>query len=236
MSALLEVDSVHKYFGGIKAVQGVSFKVKEKTIQGIIGPNGSGKTTLVNLITGFYKPDKGRIIFDGTDITGWTSHRIFRFAIARTFQIVRLFNNLTLDHNISIARLASTSNRLGDNDIEELLERLDLSLKRRAYVKNLSLFDQRKLEVALKLINRPKILILDEPTAGMNPTEISFFLDFVKELKKKMTIIIIEHSIYVITKVSENCIVLNEGVKIGEGCPDDVVREKAVIEAWIGRG
>jgi ABC-type branched-subunit amino acid transport system ATPase component len=233
MNALLSVESVHKYFGGLKALRDVSVDIKERTVTGIIGPNGSGKTTLVNVITGFLKPDKGKVMFDGKDITGWSPDRIYQLGIARTFQAVRVFNNLTLSQNIQIAKLAS--GKLVSKDTEEyLFKRLDLSSFQNTCVKNLSLFDQRKLEVAMKLVSKPKLLILDEPTAGMNPMEVSFFLDFINELRKEIAIVIIEHSIKVITTISDNVVVLNEGVKIAEGHPSNVINNKAVIEAYIG--
>jgi len=233
MSVLLQVNSVGKYFGGLKALQDVSFNIEEKATTGIIGPNGSGKTTLVNVITGFYKPDTGNLVFDGTDITGWSPDRVLRKGIARTFQGLRVFSNLSLNHNIHMAQVA-LKDLPEKNTQTDLLERLNLASKQGSYVKNLSLFDQRKLEVAMKLISDPRLLILDEPTAGLNPDEVSFFLDFIRELEKNMTIIIIEHSIKVITMMAKNLLVLKEGVKIADGPANSVINSRAVIEAWIG--
>ncbi len=250
---LLEVRGLTKHFGGVKALEEVDFRVEENSIVSVIGPNGAGKTTLFNCLTGLTRPTKGRIHLEGADITGSSPHRAVRLGIARTFQNIRLFREMTVLENVLVSQhlrirsglfgvLFRNRNFLRDEKeaVERGLEYLALvGLEGAADVTsfNLPYGDQRRLEIARALAAEPTLLLLDEPTAGMNPHETSEIMEIIWKLQKLgKTIVLIEHDMRLVMGISESIIVLNHGVKIAEGPPEAIRKDSLVIEAYLGKG
>ncbi len=249
---LLEIDTLSVSFGGLKALDGYHLRLPPASILGIIGPNGAGKTTLFNTITGFIKPDSGRILFEGRDITGRDPHKIARGGIARSFQNICLFGKLSVLNNVITAcqirrptSLAATILRtpsfkksekaLGDRAMEILtFFGLEDLADRRAM--NLSYGDQRRLEIARALATSPKLLMIDEPAAGMNPKETQDLLSLILKLKEefKLTIILIEHNMNLVMPLCETIQVLNYGKLVAEGPPSEIQANPDVIDAYLG--
>lgn len=249
---LLAVKELTKNFGGIKAVSNISFDVKKGEILSIIGPNGAGKTTIFNLITGFYHPDNGKIIFKGIDITNYPTYKRINLGIARTFQNLRLFKSMTIFENVlssvfvknqygllsSILRTNKFHNikLQAEEKTRELLKFFSLEKKESYPAISLPYGEQRKLEIARALALEPELLLVDEPAAGMNPSEVADLIDLFYKIQNsfKTTIIIIEHHMDFVMNISKRIIVVDFGEKIMEGTPDEVKKDKRVIEAYLG--
>jgi branched-chain amino acid transport system ATP-binding protein len=236
---LLEVVNISKYFGGLAAVNNFSFNIDEGEIVGLIGPNGAGKTTTLNMIAGFYNPTSGKIKFEGKDITKFNAHKVCRLGIARTFQIVRVFPEVNVFEHVMIGAIAREGIRANKESLKqrvtEVLEFVGLMKKKDVLAKNLTAADKKRLELASALATRPKLLLLDELAAGLNPTEIDETLTLLKEINKMgVTLLVVEHVMRFVMGLSERIIVMHHGEKIAEGSPSVVATDKKVIESYLG--
>ncbi len=236
---ILEGEGVTKYFGGLAAVSDVDFTVEQGEIVGLIGPNGAGKTTLFNLISAALVPKPGVIRFKGEKITGLKPHQICRMGVARTFQSVKIFANMPVLDNVLLGSFFGTSPGMSSADAAreatELLEFVGLSAVRATPAKDLTLVNQKRLEVARALATKPELLLLDEVMAGLNPTETAEAMELVTRIRDKgITIFMIEHVMKAIMNVCDRIIVLHHGEKIAEGTPQGIATSKTVIEVYLG--
>lgn len=233
----LEIENLKKHFGGIKALDGVSFRVEGNELIGIIGPNGSGKTTLVNTICGIFKPDHGAVVLDGERIDGNAPHRIARAGIGRTFQITRVFQRMTVWQNLLVPALASSE--IGEKAVErkarDVLKLLTINHLENEYAKNLSGGQRKLLELGRTLMLDPAIIFLDEPFAGVHPELRETIYEYIKKVHTEgKTFIIISHDMKSIFRLSHRLLVLNRGKIIADGKPQEVKRKEVVIDSYLG--
>jgi branched-chain amino acid transport system ATP-binding protein len=236
---LLELRQVSRAFGGLMAVKGVDLTLNEGEILGLIGPNGAGKTTLFNLITGTFRPTRGTVLFDGRDITRLAPHARCKLGIARTFQLVRPFPNLSVLDNVAIGsvygREPASSRRAAELAAYQTLDMLGLVERARHLAKSLTLVDRKRLELARALATHPRLLLLDELLAGLNPSEVVAAMDLVRRIRDSgITIIMVEHLVKALFGVSDRVSVLSAGEKLSEGTPEAVAQDPRVIDAYLG--
>ncbi|TMQ24868.1 MAG: ABC transporter ATP-binding protein [Candidatus Rokuibacteriota bacterium] len=233
---MLTLERVTKRFGGLTAVREVSLEVRAGDLLGIIGPNGAGKTTLFNVIAGYYRPDEGRVLFDGHDVTGRPAHAISRLGLTRTFQIVKPFGNLSVRDNVMIGaltRLAGT--REARAEAERVIGLCGLGPHADARARALPLGLRKRLEVARALATHPKLLLLDEVMAGLNPTELGGMIDLVRRLHADgLTLIVIEHVMAAMMRLAQRIVMLHHGERIAEGTPREIASDRRVIDAYLG--
>lgn len=252
MNYIIRIENASKHFGGLKAIDNVNLNIEEGRIYGIIGPNGAGKTTLFNMIVGVVPVTKGKIYFYDKEITSMQPDKIAKQGVGRTFQNIKLFNNLSVLENVKMGfhtklktnlfdamlhtRTYKNDESYSDKGAYEVIEQVGLEKYHLEKARNLPYGMQRRVEIARALALKPKILLLDEPTAGMNPTETQELLNLIKELREQnYTVVVIEHDMRFIMRLCEKIAVLNFGVKIFEGTPEEVKKDPQVWEAYFGR-
>jgi ABC-type branched-subunit amino acid transport system ATPase component len=249
---LLKVEGLTKNFGELCAVNRCSFEVAPCAIQGLIGPNGSGKTTVFNLITGFLKVTSGKVLFRDQEITGWPPHQVSRAGIARTFQLVRIFRRMTVLENLLEAPKDQVGERIFPGAVGlpavrrqerehlarawDLLSVVGLDKYANEYCGNLPYAEQKMVELTRALMGEPDLILLDEPTSGINPTLVNQILDYIRRLRAErgMTFLVVEHDMRVIMNLCDRIVVLNYGEKIAEGTPAEISRDRGVIDAYLG--
>jgi len=237
MSAvLLALEQVTKRFGGLTAVREVSLEVRAGDLLGVIGPNGAGKTTLFHVISGYYAPDEGRVRLDGADVTGLPAHAICQRGLTRTFQIVKPFGNLSVEDNVMIGALTPlTSTRQAREEARRVIDICGLGPHASARARALPLGLRKRLEVARALATRPRLLLLDEVMAGLNPTELAGIIDLIRRLHADgLTLIVIEHIMAAMMRLAQRIVMLHHGEKIAEGPPREIAADRRVIDAYLG--
>jgi branched-chain amino acid transport system ATP-binding protein len=250
--ALLEIRNLSKYFGGLAAIKGLDLKIYESEIRGLIGPNGAGKTTLFNMISGFFPPTEGKIIFDLHDITGWRAHRIAQMGVGRTFQATSLFMKSKVIDNVITGfhmnydtpaweallhtRTARKETETAKEQIKEILDFMGIASLKDELAQNLPHGHQRILGICIALATNPRLLLLDEPVTGMHPEETLATVRLIKKIRDRgMTIVVVEHDMEAVMTLCDRITVLNYGQKIAEGSPEEIRENKEVIEAYLGR-
>ena len=234
--SLLDVKKVSRFFGGLSALTNVSFEVNKGDIVGLIGPNGAGKTTLFNVVNGFYKPSKGEVFFRDRTISGLKPHQICQQGIARTFQVVKPLQRMSVFDNVLASAFLRTASRVEAAELaRDILQFTGLSEERNTISKSLPLGMRKRLEIARALATQPELLLLDESFAGLNPTELNESIQIIRKIREKgITIMIIEHHMKVIMSLSDRIVVLNYGEKIAEGTPQEIRHNPLVVEAYLG--
>ncbi|MCK5313615.1 MAG: ABC transporter ATP-binding protein [Anaerolineales bacterium] len=234
--ALLEVTGITKRFGGLVAVNDLSLSLDKGQILGLIGPNGAGKTTAFNMISGFYKPDEGDITFEGKNIAGLRPDQVCKLGLTRTFQVVKPFPQLSVRDNVMVGAYNRTNNRRESRQkAEEIIEFLGMQDMAEMTAKSLSVAYRKRLEVAKALATDPEIILLDEAMAGLRPTETDHMIDLVRQVSKQgIALLLVEHVMRVIMSLAERIVVIHHGEKIAEGEPQEIVQDKAVIDAYLG--
>ena len=234
--SLLEVRKVSMFFGGLAAVSDVSFEIRKGEILGLIGPNGAGKTTLFNVVNGFYHPTKGEVVFQEKKISGLKPHQICKLGIARTFQVVKPLQRMSVFDNVIASAFLRVKTRAQAEQIAlETITFAGLSEDRNVISKGLPLGKRKKLEIARALATQPELLLLDESFAGLNPHELDESIEIIRRIKERgITIMIIEHHMKVIMSISDRIVVLNYGEKIAEGTPQEIANNPLVVEAYLG--
>lgn len=239
--SLLQVEGLSKSFGGLKAVHNVGFEVAQGEILGLIGPNGSGKTTTLNLLTGFLKPDSGKVMFKGKNIVGLSRPNVCRKGLARTFQIIKPFLEFTALKNVMVGRVygqePATNLKVAAEESREILELVGLSDKADILAKDLTLMQRKRMELARALAAKPQLLLLDELMAGLNHAEAEDAMQLIRQLKddRNLTILMVEHIVKAIVGLSDRIVVLNMGEKIAEGRPQEIIHNPEVIEVYLGK-
>ncbi len=234
--SFLDVKKVSRFFGGLSALTNVSFEVNKGDIVGLIGPNGAGKTTLFNVVNGFYKPSKGEVFFRDRTISGLKPHQICQQGIARTFQVVKPLQRMSVFDNVLASAFLRTTSRVAAAELAlDILQFTGLSEEQNTISKGLPLGMRKRLEIARALATQPELLLLDESFAGLNPTELNESIKIIRKIREKgITIMIIEHHMKVIMSLSDRIVVLNYGEKIAEGTPQEIRHNPLVVEAYLG--
>jgi branched-chain amino acid transport system ATP-binding protein len=243
--ALLETANIEKHFGGLRANQDISIKIEEGAITSIIGPNGAGKTTLFNIMTGLYEPDSGRILFQEQDITGWPIHKIVELGIARSFQVLNIFNEISPFENIRLAvqsrkkrgfQFLRSTKYFDDinQETETVLAEIGLASVKNIPTKELPYGNKRILEIGIALASQPKLLLMDEPTSGLPSSETERIKEFIKKISERLTVVVIEHDMNVVLTISDTITVLHQGRVIAQGSPEEIKANDQVQEAYLG--
>jgi len=243
--SILEAVGISKHFGGLMANDNVSFMVEEGKITSIIGPNGAGKTTLFNLLTGLHRPDKGQVIFDGQDISGWPIHKIVNLGIVRSFQVLNIFNEISPAENIRLAVQSRKKRSLNffrpttgfadiNQETDAVLDEIGLTDVKNLPTKTLSYGDKRVLEIGIAMASKPRLLLMDEPTSGLPTSETERIKKFIKKISSQLTVLVIEHDMDIVLTISDVIIVLHQGRVIAQGAPAEIKANDEVQEAYLG--